>query len=276
MENKRFSCCRKWLSVCAILCIVLSGCRTKKELVEDPASELTSEADFFRALCEQSLDYRTLSAKMQIEIVTSSGKELGSRAQLKMRRDDRLQISVQPLLGIEMFRLEVSRDSIKALDRMNKRYFAEAVTALKEQRLFDFNLANLQALLTNRLFLPGEATLSSTDRNRFDGERVATGYRLRTIDSAGIEYRFTTDRQAKLCTTEIADGSRYSLTWDYTNFHTVDGRLFPMNMLALLRENKLFIHFNGVEVDTPVEMSFHIPPTYEQVLPEQILKMLKP
>lgn len=267
---------RLWLYACAVLCVVLSGCRTTKESSEEPAAKLKAEAEFFGAIDERAIRFRTLSAKIQVEL-SSSSKEFGSRAQLKLHHNDRLQISVQPIFGIEMFRLEVSRDSVKALDRMNKRYFAESITELKEQKQFDFTFENLQALLTNRLFLPGQATVDATDRNRFDWERTDIGYRLRTTDAGGMQYRFTTDREARLCSTEIDDGNRHSLTWLYTSFDRMDdGRIFPTDMNVSIDENKLSIHFNKIEFDRPVEMSFSIPENYERVRPEQIMKLLKP
>ena len=204
------------------------------------------ETEFFRTLDEQSLRYQTLSAKIQVEFTPASGKEVGSRAQLKLRRDDRLQISVQPLLGIEMFRLEVSRDSVKAIDRMNKRYFAESIADLKARKHLDFTFDNLQALLTNRLFLPGKQAVTPDDRGRFGWERIPAGYRLQTSDATGMQYRFLADNEAKLRTAEITDADKHTLMWDYANFRTVEGQLFPMDMLASLRDHKLSIRFNKV------------------------------
>ena len=274
MKNKKISLSPLWLYVCVVLNILPTGCRTVKELAGETDAALKAETEFFRTLDEQSLRYHTLSAKIQFEFTPASGKEVGSRAQLKLRRDDRLQISVQPFLGIEMFRLEVSRDSVKAIDRMNKRYFAESIADLKARKHLDFTFGNLQALLTNRLFLPGEQAVTLNDRGRFGWERIPAGYRLQTSDATGIHYRFLADNEAKLRTTEITDADKHTLMWDYTNFRTVEGRLFPMDMLASLRDHKLSIRFNKVEINTPVDLKFIIPEGYERVTPEQILKAL--
>lgn len=274
MKNKKISLNPLWLYVCVVLSILPAGCRTVKEAAGEANAALKAETEFFRTLDEQSLRYRTLSAKIQVEFTPASGKEVGSRAQLKLRRDDRLQISVQPLLGIEMFRLEVSRDSVKAIDRMNKRYFAESIADLKARKHLDFTFDNLQALLTNRLFLPGKQVVTPDDRGRFGWERIPAGYRLQTSDATGMQYRFLADNEAKLRTTEITDADKHTLMWDYTNFRTVEGQLFPMDMLASLRDHKLSIRFNKVEINTPVDLKFIIPEGYERVTPEQILKAL--
>ena len=89
-----------------------------------------------------------------------------------------------------------------------------------------------------------------------------------------MQYRFLADNEAKLRTAEITDADKHTLMWDYANFRTVEGQLFPMDMLASLCDHKLSIWFNKVEINTPVDLKFIIPEGYERVTPEQILKAL--
>ena len=77
------------------------------------------------------------------------------------------QISVQPFLGIELFRAVISTDSIKLIDRVNKRYVAENYEQIKGQTRLEFNFYNLQALFTNQLFLPGQQTVTAKQFNKF-------------------------------------------------------------------------------------------------------------
>lgn len=80
---------------------------------------------------------------------------MSSRVDMKMVKDSAFQLSVQPFLGIEIFRIELSRDTIKVVDRMNKRYMIENYSNLQGQTPIEFNFYNLQALFTNHLFIPG-------------------------------------------------------------------------------------------------------------------------
>ena len=86
---------------------------------------------------------------------------------MKMVKDSAFQLSVQPFLGIEIFRIELSRDTIKVVDRMNKRYMIENYSNLQGQTPIEFNFYNLQALFTNHLFIPGEQGVSRKHYNRF-------------------------------------------------------------------------------------------------------------
>jgi hypothetical protein len=262
------------------LCIlsILSGCRSSREITATrEVLTLKTEKEFYTSFQEQSFQYHTLSARVQFDIVMASGKEMNSRAQLKILKNDRLQISVQPLLGIEAFRAELTPDSIKIVDRLNRRFLVESIDNIQEGMDIDFNFYNLQALFTNQLFLPGEINLSENQLSRFRWEQTRTGYLMRTEDRTGLHYAFTADSNEKLNNTEIRDlSTHYVLNCKYDNFRPVDRQLFPMNInFHLNTENNaqsaLSLSFSRVEVDTPVEMNFPIPSNYRRVSLQEIL-----
>jgi hypothetical protein len=257
---------------------IFSGCRVSKEIsAGGEAFALKTKNDFYAAFQEKSFQYQTLSARVQFEIVTASGKEMGSRAQLKFLKNNRLQISIQPVLGIEAFRAELTPDSIKIVDRLNRRFLIESFDKIEEVAQIDFNFYNLQALFTHQLFLPGEINLSENLFNRFRWEQTRTGYLLSIEDRSGLQYAFTADSNEKLSATEIRDvPTQYRLNCSYENFRSVDRQFFPMNInLRLFSENKtqgsLSLNFSRVEVDTLLEMNFPIPANYQRVSLQQIL-----
>ena len=265
-------------ALCVLIISMLSGCRSSREITASGETlTLKTEKDFYAAFQEQSFRYQTFSARVQIEITLPSGRKTGSRAQLKILRNDRLQISVQPLLGIEAFRAELTPDSMKVVNRLNGQFLAESFNEIKGSMEIDFNFYNLQALFTNQLFLPGEASLSENQFNRFRWEQTRTGYLLRTEDRAGLQYAFSADRNEKLSATEIRDTfSNFTLHCNYDNFRSVDRQLFPMNInFRLLTENNaqsaLSLGFSRVEVDAPFEMNFPIPPNYRRVTLQEVL-----
>ena len=268
------------LALCVLIITMLSGCRSSKVMTSSgEALTLKTERDFYAAFLEQSFRYQTFSARVQFEITLASGRETSARAQLTILRNERLQISVQvPILGIEAFRAELTPDSIKVVDRLNRRFLIDSFDNMVANISIDFNFYHLQALFTNRLFLPSGETDLSTDRfNRFQREQTGTGYLLRTGDRTGMHYTFTADPNEKLYATEIRDeSSNYTLHCSYGNFRPVDRQLFPMDIhFLLLTENNpqgsLSLSLSRVEVDTPLEMNFPIPANYRQVSLQEIL-----
>ena len=218
---------------------------------------------------------------MQFEMEMSSGKTFTSRVNLKIRKDERMQFSILPILGIEAFRVELSPDSLLVIDRLNKRYLSESVARIRKETRAGFNFYSMQALFSNRLFLPDEADVSDKAFERFRWERMADGYALQTQDNAGLQYIFTVGRDEKLYASEITDaGSQYMLRWDYDAFQPVGQQVFPMKIRAGWRTGEkavghFSVNYSRVDTDVPVEVNTAIPVGYERVEFSQIKKMFE-
>ena len=260
---------------------LLTGCKTAKQ-VEASApgkEEAMSPEAFFRSVEEQAFRFRTLTARLNVDLEVG-GRVMSSRVDLKMVKDSAFQLSVQPFLGIEIFRMELSRDSIKVLDRMNRRYMAENYEKLRGQTPIEFNFYNLQALFTNRLFLPGEAELTPALYRRFALNQEGASAEIRTEDAMGLLYTFRTDGERKLLSTYVSDAARsYALRWTYADFRAVGERLFPMRMdVRVLKEGAsvggLALSYSRVRLNEPTRMDFSIPSKYERITFAQIVRTI--
>lgn len=176
-----------------LIACLLAACKSSGGTVTSGAEIMKTEEAFFSSVLEQSFRFNTLSARMKLDF-TGMQQQFSSKVQLKMIYNDRLQLSLQPFLGIEMFRIEMTNDSIKVLDRMNKRYVADNYESLKNELDVEFNFQNLQALFANQLFVPGERRVSAKDFRRF---RMTTENKLAELklkDRNGLFYTFTADQ----------------------------------------------------------------------------------
>jgi hypothetical protein len=239
----------------------------------------STAAHSFHSLRARSLEYRTLSARLHIELAAGAEKSFSSRAGLKILRDRTLQISIQPLAGIEVMRIEFSPDSVKVLDRMNKRYLADSFENLRGDMPPALNFYNLQALFTNRIFLPDETAWTDSAFARFRCEPAThgEGYIFRTQDAHGLDYLFTSSGET-LSATEIA-GASHTLHLDYASFSSVgeSGQPFPTEIRAEWRvgdENggSLAIRYSHIDIDRPLDIRFDVPKNCERVGLLQILK----
>ena len=205
---------------------------------------------------------------------------MSSRVDLKMVKDSAFQLSVQPFLGIEVFRAEISVDSIKVIDRMNKRYVADNYANLKGQTPIEFNFYNLQALFTNHLFLPGQQGISPKQYNRFKLKQDGPAAEIQVKDVMGLLYTFMADGEEKILSTCIAEPSdHYTLQWNYADFRLADGQPFPMKMDVQVTKDGasqggITLHFSRMQTNVPVKMDFSIPAKYKRITLAQILKSL--
>ncbi|MDR1336842.1 MAG: DUF4292 domain-containing protein [Tannerella sp.] len=272
------------LTLCLSCLFLTTGCRTSKLPPADgtgTASRAETEEMFFHSVREQSFRYETLSARMQVELTMPDGKTFSTRAGLKIRKNEWMQLSLQPLLGIEAFRIDLTPDSIRIVDRLNKRYLAENFSRLGDSLRVAFNFYNLQALFTNQLFLPGETELPENAFTRFRRQPADGGYTLQTQDASRWQYSFTAGRDRKLYASRMIDtASEHALYWDYADFRSVGTQLFPMKIQAGWSDGEksrgaLSVNYSQIDTDVTVEMKPVIPPGYGRVSFSQIRRMFE-
>ena len=259
-------------------CLLVS-CKSSTGTTTSAAAITKSEETFFASVLDNSFRYKTFSARMNLDF-SGLQQELNSRVQVKMICDDRVQLSVQPL-GIEVFRIELSNDSIKILDRLNKRYVADNYNRLKSEMDIDFTFQNLQALFTNRLFMPGVNKISNNHYRQFRIRKNDYTAELQMKSRDGTFYTFTADGDEKLLSTRIENqAQKKKLTWEYSRFQDINNQLFPMKMTASLTsgdqlQGTAVLTFSTPEINSPLTLDFNIPSGYNRVTLEQIINSLR-
>lgn len=272
---------------CLVIFVGLSlfsftACKTTRNL-SVPSAVVPAKVNENNALLstiqEQTLQFETLSARMSVNL-NFPENEMSSRVDLKMVKDSAFQLSVQPLLGIEVFRMELSKDSVKVIDRLNKRYVADNYTNLRGQTTVDFNFYNLQALFTNHLFVPGQKVLSEKQYNRFKVNMGTSESEIRIKDTMDLLYLFMAGNDGKLLSAQIsAPEDKYILSWKYSDFSLNAGKLFPMQMAVDLTANGITkgsveMHINKMQINIPLTMEFVISAKYQRISLAQIIKSL--
>ena len=74
--------------------------------------------------------YQTLSQKAQVTLNWEQ-KQYSITGLVKVWRNELVAISIQPMLGIEMFRIEATPDSVLIFDKINRRYVAGTYAELQ-------------------------------------------------------------------------------------------------------------------------------------------------
>jgi hypothetical protein len=263
------------------LCLLLvgAGCKSTRRLTDARGAGVKEAETFFLSVQKQAFQYRTLTARTRMELNFPT-REFSSRVDMKMIKDSAFQLSVLPLLGMEAFRIEFSVDSVKVIDRLNRRYLMESYAGLKGRTPVDFNFYNLQALFTNRIFVPGERNIHARQYNRFTLKQEGAATEAQIKDAMKLLYAFKADGEEKLLSTSVATPSkRYTLQWSYADFRQTEEQLFPMLMEAQaldrgVRAGEIKIHFSRIRRDIPVTLDFTVPEKYKRVSFAEIIKEL--
>ncbi len=257
---------------------LLSGCKSSRKIATVEAGDAKAYSEFFGSMQEKAFRFETLNARMNAEILIP-GKEMSSRVDLKMVKDSAFMLSVQPVLGIEVFRLVMDRDSIKIIDRMSRRYLAENYANLKGQTPVVFNYNNLQSLFVNHLFYPGENNITPGIYNRFLLNQEGGKAEIRAKDQMGLSYIFMADGEEKLLSTYVTNPSEsFAFQWIYSDFRITEEQPFPMRMDVNLftegiSKGGIRLGFSRVQTNIPVQIEVTIPDKYKRVTFAEIMKM---
>lgn len=262
-----------------LLLIGMYACKSKERIVQAESElEHKGNSDLFKDILYKELKFTTFSSKLNMTISTGT-KTISSRGNLRIINNEAIQISVQPLFGIEMFRLYVEPDYLIVLDRMNKRYVKESFEDIKDKSPIGFNFYSLQSLFTNSLFIPEQSTVSSNDFRQFRYSETSDNYYLSASDKkSNIDYSFSVNGNDQITSTQLFLPKKdYSLQWNYDQFTLMKNIFFPheMKVVASTQKRKLNTSFSlsDINLDTSMNLETSIPDSYTKMEFSEVLKM---
>lgn len=270
------------LFFCLLNVTLFTACKSKHKVIYSTTPiEEKANSDLFIDIISNGLNYTTFSSRLNLNI-TNGSKTLSSKATLRMVKDSSIQISVQPLFGVEMFRFYIDPYQVVLLDRMNKRYVEETISSLKEHYPVGFDFYTLQSMLTNTLFITDESRIEYTDFRTFKYTQTSNLYSLTGKDpNSGIEYSFTVNGDDRITNTHLLHSQdQMSLNWTYDEFAQMTESIFPHRMMVSINtQNRKLdseLKFTGIEINEPFSISISIPNGYRKVAIADIIKIIAP
>jgi len=151
----------------ALLIIFISSCSSTRSMKKGVSIGNLSESEYMEELISRSPGWDAITAKMSLAVDLNGKGPTKVNGTLRMKRDEVIQLSIAPFLGIEVARAEISPDGVLVMDRMNKRYVQVPFDELKNLAKADLDFHTLQALFMNEIFLPGKKVLTVRDISSF-------------------------------------------------------------------------------------------------------------
>lgn len=148
--------------------VSVTSCRTIETGTTTTPSRITTEEVIFSKIVEQQPQYSTATIKCSVAL-----EKLSSKAQIKIINGEYIQISLQPLLGIEMFRVMMTPDSLYVIDKINSLVARESIKGIQKRLPEGCGIAELQKMILGIPFVVGD-TLTLDKYSKFtwsgDGE----------------------------------------------------------------------------------------------------------
>lgn len=257
------------------------GCKSRKvEVIAPPPVDTSAVVPYpyflpdslFQAIRQADAPLQTFSARASVE--AEMNKESKSfQANIRIRRDSAIWISISPALGIEVARVLITRDSIKLINRLNGSYFKGDIHYLNQMMQVDMNFDMIQAVLTGNAYLHYSVDKYISDRE--NGERILSTFKKRRLrrenelDMPQIlsqEIWFSPVYQ-KITRMELTDYKPLrKLSVQYPNFEVIEGIKVPRTLVVQAsaeKQVKIQLDYSKQAVNKEQNLPFAIPDDYE-------------
>lgn len=270
-----------------------NGCKTKRKIQKeknDVAANIDTTGDRCRLdfknskaltkyIKENELNYSWIYAKANVESLID-GKEESFDIKVRIKKDSAMLVSIQYLLGIEVAKVLITKDSVKMVVYPKKQYFRGDFNYINEILHADLDFDLLQAVLfgNSAEFHDDDEKLKpvtdrqncryllSTERKRklkkISQSQTAPKESLQTMTLDPFTFKILKNEFIDVATNRIFTASydKYPLVTDsvYAPRHV------NIDIVAEKKVN-LKIDYVRMEKNTAQKLSINIPPKYEPI-----------
>lgn len=224
------------------------------------AAKKEMNADFLlKQLARQRLQPEWFGARANIDFDDGS-QAFSATATIRMRRDSLLWVSIKKL-GFELARVQVTRDSVYVLDRINNEYAIEGLAYLSESYGLPASLSQLQdVILGNPVFVESKG---------LQVQPIGLSYHMMGRDAA-IESDYWIDADGfvlrKMAFRDKSTGQQINMLLEEYG-QTPDNQKFSyLRNLELDSQYsgkaKVAMKFSKLEAEVPKNIRFEIPDRY--------------
>jgi hypothetical protein len=234
--------------ILSILFLVVS-CKTTRTITKVETAEISPVVQLIEKIQKNQPKFRTANvSKMSLEL-TLNERNVNVSATCKIVKDSAIYLSIQPFMGIEMFKAEFLPDSMLVIDKMNRKYYKSDYKYISKKFGVEVDFYSLQALIFNQFFCVGNKQI------------LPDSCKLVTL--SGGNNKIVYENQKMLQASEIssnysiqnvvlkAKNSSYQLETTYNDFGLVNGVSFPqkISMLASNLKSKAICTFSVLKVE---------------------------
>jgi len=241
---------------------------TKKSLVVMPFSQL------YQKMEKSVPSFSYLSTKLSVSYQKGEKEPVKFRAQIRMKDDSIIWMSIVPAMGIEAARVVLTADSVKLLNRMKKNYVLGTYHLLDSLMHTSINYDMLQSvLLGNSVSYPLADSSVSIDRQRY---LLSMKMRIPAKDALSGNHTLTqkvwldpeTFNIKELYLSESGMKNQ-ALHVFYDEYQNIDGRIIPLKMQIVIDTNQkiiINITYKRTEIDVLHGFPFIIPRKYKELI----------
>lgn len=266
------------------------SCKHKKDIQKTPSNvvedttiakcklDYKNAKTLSRHVKENEFQFDWIMAKANVESLVDE-KEESFDIRVRGRKDSALLVSIQYLLGLEVAKVLVTRDSVKFVNYINKTYFKGDFAYISELLNADVDFDLLQAVLfgNSAEFHDDDARLKpATDReNCFYLLSTERKRRLKKIQNGTADVKndlqtltLNPDNYKILKNEFVEAASPRKFIASYSNFTQKDSVYAPYHVdidVVAQKNARLKIDYVRIEKNTPQKLTLNIPSKYDAI-----------
>ncbi|HYF33344.1 MAG TPA: DUF4292 domain-containing protein [Chitinophagaceae bacterium] len=218
--------------------------------------------DAYSGVVRNRIDFNTFSAKIKVDYRGGDGKSYDFNAFLRMRKDSVIWVSINAALGIEAFRVVITPDSVKVLNKLDKIAQLRSVNYLQEVTQLPFDFYALQDLIIgNPLYL--DSNIVSFKRDEEYLSLMSMGKQFKHYITVGAnDYLINS---SKLDDAEM--GRSRTAVLSYGDYETKDNIKFATKRkISVAEQSKLDIslEFKQFNFNENLNYPFSVPKNYRR------------
>lgn len=261
------------------LLVLSSSCRAKKTISKAPVNATTkiveigisSPDSLSRAMQIADVPIQWFGAKVSVNSDINNQTNAFS-ANLRIKKDSAIWISISPALGIEVARALITPDSLKFINRINGTFFKGDYRYLNELLQIEVNFKMIQAILLGNVYLHYSIEQYISDRENTElvlstikKRRIRREIDLEIPQILTQEIWFSS-LQNKIVRMEMQDYRPVrKFTVNYLQFEKVDELSMPNKLIITAQADKqvkIDLEYSRMTINKELNLPFNIPEDY--------------
>lgn len=210
-----------------LIVLMLSGCKTKQKTVDIKHRNAITAAEIVSNTIASQPSFSTMNISKMTMAISYGQYAFTFRGSIRVAQDSLVSISIQPLLGIEMYRLEFRPEGFAVYDKMNRRYSQNSYNYLYLKSGINVSFDAVEALFSHHIFTP-QSVEPKVLANAFDIQNLADTTQLVGKQSvASFRQRFDISPLNRIALTGLDNSQQDVLSITYGKLKKFDGIQFP-------------------------------------------------
>lgn len=265
--------------------LIFFSCKTQQVTLKPRSLKAITTKDFYDSIVNNYASCNNFYAKFNAQSIID-GNSTAIKGSIKIRRDSVIWISITPALGTEVFRVLISKDSIKYLNRLNREYYAGDYKYLSQLTKVDMNYSTLENIMLNKFFFYPTGAIDTLEAlSFFEISKDPRVYKIQNLSDK--EYRkklkgglrenyiyhsYEVNKYNLHLDKILFNDFQYQRTlWvDYSEFAEIEGYSFPEKIAVKIQEeNKnmsVEIEYYKIEFDKETTYPFSISERYKRII----------